>query len=1208
MNKLLDEFLDEVKKKFIPVSIESVHQESGEKLIDYFWKIYGKSNFSEIRENTLLIYPAFFNLSDTSKWICSSVIPSKAKLTGNRETIEELKDYTSLSIKLIQNRKVSFISEWIIKEQNKNSNIHIQHLSLINVKSIEKIKTEKRKNRIRISVPYNNIQKASTNNKSKIITRNYSLNQVSSTVDGKNVKNINKNIYRFKSINYSLLSHIKYLSLGNVHYIFSRIYDEKGVKKGLGGFFLVLNKNLNDCEEKAYIKFYQNISDLIATKLAIKYLYKKIFDQTLKTAIISILVDSYAHNISAHSLAALKWWFEKRTAEYDKRIYIRTEEGEGIIDSLTNIQPGKITKDALEKFAILSDKYYKILGLGDSENDKHYTSLMEIVRLLIKENHQNTGKKEAQPKEKERLLTYEEGKVIDDKCINYRYPVPIDYAISKFLRFLRDKAAFWSGVTRDLPFGGEVKNLYNVLWNDFADNPLYLGTIAHSEGIDKLNIFIECPVQNFKNGDGEFLEKYSSLKKHNEYCDWGGINYIKLDFAKIDMSVIDYEKELYQKGIAASDPEPVIYNSLDPIDNTINYSKYALVYPGEDHREIREELQKSDYNVFLPGGVVGEHALFTIFENTIRNIKHFDVDKDIKTKGLNFNIRITPAKLMKKGMPALGSNDHKLFSIGVYLDHDNRLFDVKFEDNKPKLKRIKEILEEQTSKSVVDDNGSARLGGNAQDKICAAMLLNNQFISVDPKLKEKMTERDEYYNEKNNYYWIGFEDTLKEEEVKGVEKKLKEVVCKCEEKLNGESGTTIDCKDSKAKIKSLFEPYFNKNYKEKVDKILDKNKGRLMKHFHLWKGDYIYCYQTLQNLENENVSRFKFVYIDSFKENIDGTLLLKLKDNGVIRIIFEGDISNIAEEINKFFHLDDFKSIYNKNTKNNQNIFIKRLKAHKSLKDFEKYSVYLIWLRNFLEKQTFHFLRCYDRENNGEKPNSIMTIKEYEYEGASKETSDIEFYVHHSGNKYNFSDKDILIFRSHGWLREKIIKDDNFNLYTDTQNNDISSKPIFSEFVEVLSTKICIIDNRVNSRINKDYKKKYINLLGIDINSEFIMSNNEDSNKWNEITNKVRNGEYNFFVVHLSYIESLGINEKDIDVFFEKHLRFKKNKGIPENTIIVITTGRGRSKWISNLDPIYKKNTIFKPIESILSVVEDAILFKDDIQLKYNLTKILFGS
>ncbi len=65
--------------------------------------------------------------------------------------------------------------------------------------------------------------------------------------------------------------------------------------------------------------------------------------------------------------------------------------------------------------------------------------------------------------------------------------------------------------------------------------------------------------------------------------------------------------------------------------------------------------------------------------------------------------------------------------------------------------------------------------------------------------------------------------------------------------------------------------------------------------------------------------------------------------------------------------------------------------------------------------------------------------------------------------------------------------------------------------------------------------------------------------------------------------------------------------------MLVITTGRGRTKWWVRLMENetyrpYRRFTMFRPVESIISVIEDAISRKDDIELKYNIVKTMFGS
>ena len=1093
-------------------------------------------------------------------------------------------------------------------------------------------------------------------------------------------------------------------------YIPTVIDKNKDKEYSSGGLVMFFKENKKKMAIEN-LRLLQIITDDIFKFKNIKILKNKFRLQNLKTAIISILVDSYAHNISAHSLAALKWWFEQRVVEYDKRINYNNgdDKKNKVINNLRNLQPAVIAASELEKYAKISDKYYQLLGLDDSSNNHDYTSLMEFVRLQV-------------DKKEEMLLTYD-GYLEDNKVENYsyRYPVPIDFAVSKFFRFLRDKAAFWSGVTRDLPFGGEVKNLYDILWKDFAENPLFLGTIAHSEGIHKLIISIEFPKSYFNDYTSfDLISKFSNDK----------IDYVKLEFAIIDMSVIEYEEGLYKNNTSVIMSESKSYSPFffrkeikqsflkrlnvpnDQIsiflkteleltdeddalipsvekkiisklnqlmqkekiwkkinwkkmttlrdetkkmfddnknialanrmfledyypkciitkNHTIDYSKYALIYPGKYHREIREELQKSDYNAFFPGGVVGKHALFTMFENTIRNIKHFNINHKMKEKGLNLNIRITPARLMSKDSVTLGSEEHKLFEIGVYLDHENSIYKIENVNKKPKLIRIKEILEEQTSKSIVDENGSPRLGGNSQDKICAAMLLNNQFISVDPSLKQENFERDKTYHcENDRFYWIGFNNTIASNEK--VRKGFDKLISNCQKKLDSFDKNEIDKflsdlklnpekhKTIKKKRDALFLPFFNKEYNGKAEELIKDNQGKLMKYFYLWKGNFIYPCDKVEDLENENVSRFKFVYVNS--DELDETLELKLIDKGVIRILRKKDFEKIKEEYNHF--IEDLENDYDKkgklkdnktlgkdkillsNISNNINELKDKIVDKKELHLKEKFYIYLAWLNKFLDNDEICFYKC------DKNPKINMRIYDHLFQDNRNRSSvnPNKIYFHHSGITHDISPSKIINYRSHGWMREKILKDDNFHFHFQ-DGVFVSEHFHFEEFIEVLLSKICIIDNRVFNRIdNKEEIDKYTELLNLRICKEFDVTNNaNDKNDWNTIKKGINNNEYNFLIIHLSFIEKLGYSEENINKFFEDELSFKDDN-IPKKFFVIITTGRGRSRWIECIDKKYKKISLFKPIESILDAVEQGVNFKDEIQIKYYLSKIIYGS
>jgi len=929
-------------------------------------------------------------------------------------------------------------------------------------------------------------------------------------------------------------------------------YSESNTKEdGFGGIMFAekqCDAELNPLFDNRIIKLYKTIN-LIYSVYGIQELIKKNKENSLRTAIISILVDSYAHNISAHSLVALNWWFELRSRIWNKPI--KTD------DKIT-IKFLEITKEKLKLLAAMTSRYYKVLGTDDNANNSSVTSLSEIVRFL------NTT--DWRPNDGEQMS----------------FTVPLDEYLANFFRFLRNKAALWSGVTRDRTYGGMSKNLYSVLW-DFVNNPLFIGTISHSEKISKLHINIELPKYLFSEVlPKEFLDKISAKKFSKD----GNIDYVKMEFALIDLSLLDHEeklclgidsasnsceqnsieidyyylfdesdkfnqiqenfkkiqildvnknkikvdslqdlnKKVYEVNFGSSISEDIPLNNLKIMKERysttlfylpvgIKYSKYSIVIPAKHHYLIRKELQKQIYDTFFPGGIIGEQALFTLIENTIRNVKHYN-PQDYKD-GLCLNLRLTPQKL--KSNKELSNDNrigHEIFKIGIFLDHKST---NKKEDNVSLLEK----LQETCSCSIINENNKPRLGGSSQDKICSAMLLNNSFSSVDLELKNEQTDRDKHYNnEKDKIYWIGFDD---------------------------------------------------------LGEKMDDN--RIMKYLQLWKSDFIYNYKDTID-KDENISRFRFVATDKKLSLND---IIDLRDKGVIRIVSHSE-------------------------------------------DKEKKKVYNEWLNDFLEKKkvVINFKKCkkidnFDSLSEEQKKEEIekiqiqLQIDDFELKKSDfnekKPSKDIFF--HHSGDVGNIPSIKIANYRSHGWMRENIFSGDNFT-YHKINGVEINNHIVSSEFIEAIMTNICIIDNRINSKFIRDLKPKFENILNLSVFDEVEKDDKQQGEKIVSLLGKskddIKNG-YQFFVIHLSYLETLGYKDK-LPEFFVKELGIEAINDIndiPKNFFVVITTGRGNDAWYDNLGN-YKAIVIFKPIEAILDAVEQGINLADDIQVKYNLAKVLFGS
>ncbi|MBI9030778.1 hypothetical protein JEZ13_02070 [bacterium] len=862
-----------------------------------------------------------------------------------------------------------------------------------------------------------------------------------------------------------------------------------------------------------------------------------VLSQSIKTAIISILVDSYSHNISAHSLAALKWWFDARSNKLQTLIRVgkgKSGDTSPIISSLICLYPETIEENELKAYAKISNKIYHILGLNDNSNSESYTNLQEIIDYFDnKDKSKNIlqySYEAIYDKDENKRLEQEKAKEV------ISFPVPIDRHIASFMRFLRDKAAFWSGVTRDIPFGGETQNLYDLLWNDFADNPLYLGSIAHSEGITKLNINIELPKQIFVSS-----EWYNNLVEE-ELINPLNQKFVKLDFARINLSIINSEKfkkiNMEYHRVDADDSNQEIQHNL------IRHSPYNLIFPGKWHKIVREELSKPLYEIFLPGGVVGRHSLFTIFENTIRNIKHFEVTDDMIENGLSFNIRIEPKLITFKDVVKEEPNfeDNNFFKISVYIDHNNLLKTTKSSKTSDKKEetssKVIDFLKKKTSESIITETGSPKLGGTFQDKICAAMLLNNTFSSVDLRTRSETSKMIEYfYNDRDERYWLDFSE----------------------------------------------EP-------------ADGHTGRILKSIYLWRGEFIGYYKSEKSFTNENMSRFKFIYVDVDADEIPSDIQKVLTINGVVRIITR------------------------RNLKNNDQL-ITKIKYHELTED-DKNIIYQCWNRKLLEDQKIHFIQCYPRnKHNDEEAGALMSIKDYKIETFLEGVNNPEnigqnIFIRHSGETWNIPKDSIIKYRSIGWLRMKLISGDNFKLINE---EDFS---VQNELVELMLTKICIIDNRIHNRLFNFPKEKQA-LINLNVLSEEELfpkgiGKNLAETDIKKVVKKLRKyfDANNFLVIHLSFIEALNFSETNISSFFEQLFDSQDNKESVNNTkhierkkYIVITTGRGRSLWFETIKGTkFAKTTLFKPIESLLNAVEDAIRLDDDIQIKYNLVKVLFGS
>lgn len=955
----------------------------------------------------------------------------------------------------------------------------------------------------------------------------------------------------------------------------------------------------------------------------IKYHGNLYYKQKLKTAIISILIDSYAHNISAHSLTALKWWFELRHKIIEKRFFIDQKKGL----TLSAFQPGemKIERTMLED---TTQKYYAALGLTDSIYNKQFYSLFDMLNFnsgqvgldkLFSFQQSDQEYAETVKKVPEIEGSVSSVEVINGLgpnyripiCFNPRFPVTIDYALYPFFRFLRDKGAFWSGVTRDMAFGGESKTWYQVLWEDFANNPLYLGSIAKSEGITKLKINFALKI-NGKWISGRFVTIDLSLMDYEERIAANPRQ--KIEYQKQDYDIIQpFLKELSIDGEQIKEKERSKINkdclpsldaklqdllfsvkqeevnhcmdehvgyevhtkckdSKDKYVESDKYSKYAFVRLGKCFTHFREIMSSDEFIVFLPGGVVGEHALFTIFENMLRNIKHYKDEHElqkIRNDGIDFWISIEPEKLNINDVIHNADKPNELFKVNVWLGHTTDM--VIQEDGKPK--HIWEKLSASTGSPILDSNGVPRMGGNSQDKACAAMLFNNNFNSVEDNQEDHKGKRNENY-----FPWVHFTTNCTPFPYDS-DSDLPHSKAKCR----------IHQKDYDAEIKQYKQIKYSDN----------GSRGYLKKHFYMWKSDDYFIINNASDLAGENISRFKFVIIsgnitDPEKQK---EIINIARQEGVIRLLFDMDslITRLGKDIP-----EEFK---NEHHKKQVEIRDKRLRL-----------LYSVWLKQWIPYVNNEF-KISLFESPTTATFSTVRISAIEpvvvYSTPNSETincSQIRIPLSHGGGA-EFSSCNV---RSHGafWgkyfykAKEKQPKD-----LFDINVIDETNKYLLMDFAEVVATNVFIFDNRLRSRMPVNDKK-----LGVFGESLKLVV--EEEKPWTEkgsfgkhlSTIIKHNGIPNILVVHLSYIESLGYQERSkgfMNSFIEKELNGLINR---DNFIFIIITGRGRNTWKDGLKKEYFRNVLFKPVESFIHAIESGISYNDNFDVKHNIIKVIFGS
>jgi hypothetical protein len=764
---------------------------------------------------------------------------------------------------------------------------------------------------------------------------------------------------------------------------------------------------------------------------------QKIVEQQRLQAITTILIDSFAHNISAHSLTTLAWWFKER-AEYaanpDSPKFKTREQNNPLV--------------------------------------QHYQRIEEHSKPLSKE-------------------------------------------LARLFRFLAEKATFWNGVGRRTNFSGQIIALFDVIWYDLIGNPLYLGSIANAEKVRKLHVNIT------------FFEEEVILDSSKPY-----INRKKIK------TVVDNGKTVYLNGTLASinfqDFKNIDYNE----DNLAEIESSVFIEKGQLFEVLSEELKQ--YKVFFPGGVIGKHTFLTIIETEIRNIKHYKDDADImqrvQEEGLILNISVHKRYVN----PDIDNrnNLHEIYKVGISIKLPTEIG----------AQVIVERLKNLEGDIITPDTYRPRLGGTYQDKICAAMLFNNEFASV----QNRTEPRDAHY-----YPWIKsaihpvyIDDSQERQEVVDLEMSWRKY------------------ESIKDDFVSIYDTFIDEQ--SKIDKH-ETGKVYFKKYIHLWRGDNLYYFKSNENLAWENIARHKFVVLlPNQQEDYES-----LKKIGVVRILqTDTPIGNVSDAYLQWLQ------IWSKGNK----------QAVVMFQEGDTNAGRIVYDNNILSFQNIDQVEDEDTDK-----------LRREYYAKMQTEQGMTLRIAHGG-KLSY-EADICNYRSYGVFMRRFCQGRSL---AEVENIDIAN---LCELYETLITRIAIFDDRAVQRIQEHRRDYYANTLRCGFYQETL-------EHWEKIKCQGFN-KYHFLVVHLAFIEKM--KDPEGEEYGENRIIDFINNEILSNTCVeklqdhftlVITTGRGRMEWwekIKATPPLVHIAT-YRPIESILSAIEDAIMINDDIDLKYNLVKVLIGS
>jgi len=240
----------------------------------------------------------------------------------------------------------------------------------------------------------------------------------------------------------------------------------------------------------------------------------------------------------------------------------------------------------------------------------------------------------------------------------------------EYISYLQGKSAFWSAISRgEAPLGGKIMNMWELI-NDFAKNNLLCGSLGDTEGYKGIEFYVKV------NSD---------------------------DYISLGASTIEDDLRF------RFEEEELLGSEADQLKN-YNCRTGQQINNESTLKALKDSLEKME--IFLPGEIVSQQAVYTIWENIIRNVKHCVKPETGNFPLIPFYIEIRENEIH--------------YEITTWLDLNSK-----------KTNEIqKKVNEMQNWKGILTEDNRPNMGGISQNILCAGLIFGLDFVETERKQKD----------------------------------------------------------------------------------------------------------------------------------------------------------------------------------------------------------------------------------------------------------------------------------------------------------------------------------------------------------------------------------------------------------------------------------------------------------------------------------------